>query len=1076
MIAPVVLFFTLCPSQLSAWGSPGDPIVCGVRTETNKSIQIEWKEGRSEKLCQIDRLGHVTSWLRNHSSFQGLIGQVKGRPSVSYFPEGASYPRWSGLLSPCDAEWLGLIAVSKAGDTDMIVPGPTYKGKIFVERPTYNGYKGWGCADGKSLSHSGTYCETDSSVSSGLIQGDRVLWVGEVVCQRGTPVPEDVFSELISLSQSEFPDVCKVDGVALNQCEQESIPQPLDVAWIDVGRSHKVLMREHKTKWVQESSAKDFVCFKVGQGPCSKQEEDDCMSKGNCHGDEVFCRMAGCSARMQDNQEGCRCELLQKPGEIIVNYGGVSVRPTCYGFSRMMATLEVHKPDRELTGCTGCHLECIEGGVKIVTLTSELRSATVCASHFCASAKGGSKTTDILFHTGALVGPKSIRITGQLLDGSKFSFDGHCIFPDGCMALDCTFCKEFLRNPQCYPVKKWLFLVVVVMCCYCALMLLTNILRAIGVWGTWVFAPIKLVLALGLRLAKLSKKGLVAVVTRGQMIVNDELHQIRVERGEQNEGRLGHGPRGPVRHWLYSPALILILTTSICSGCDELVYAESKSITCKSASGNEKECSVTGRALLPAVNPGQEACLHFSMPGSPDSKCLKIKVKSINLRCKQASSYYVPEAKARCTSVRRCRWAGDCQSGCPTYFSSNSFSDDWANRMDRAGLGMSGCSDGCGGAACGCFNAAPSCIFWRKWVENPSNRVWKVSPCASWVLAAIIELTLPSGEVKTLEPVTGQATQMFKGVAITYLGSSIEIVGMTRLCEMKEMGTGIMALAPCNDPGHAIMGNVGEIQCSSIESAKHIRSDGCIWNADLVGIELRVDDAVCFSKLTSVEAVANFSKIPAIISGVRFDQGNHGESRIYGSPLDITKVSGEFSVSFRGMRLKLSEISASCTGEITNVSGCYSCMTGASVSIKLHSSKNTTGHLKCDSDETAFSVMEGTHTYRPHMSFDKAVVDEECVLNCGGHSSKLLLKGSLVFMDVPRFVDGSYVQTYHSKVPAGGRVPNPVDWLNALFGDGITRWILGIIGVLLACVLLFVVVVAITRRLIKGLTQRAKVA
>ncbi|BAQ59261.1 membrane glycoprotein polyprotein [Severe fever with thrombocytopenia syndrome virus] len=1070
----VIWFSSLICLVIQCSGDTG-PIICAGPIHSNKSADIPHLLGYSEKICQIDRLIHVSSWLRNHSQFQGYVGQRGGRSQVSYYPAENSYSRWSGLLSPCDADWLGMLVVKKAKGSDMIVPGPSYKGKVFFERPTFDGYVGWGCGSGKSRTESGELCSSDSGTSSGLLPSDRVLWIGDVACQPMTPIPEETFLELKSFSQSEFPDICKIDGIVFNQCESESLPQPFDVAWMDVGHSHKIIMREHKTKWVQESSSKDFVCYKQGTGPCSESEEKTCKTSGSCRGDMQFCKVAGCEHGEEASEAKCRCSLVHKPGEVVVSYGGMRVRPKCYGFSRMMATLEVNPPEQRIGQCTGCHLECVNGGVRLITLTSELKSATVCASHFCSSATSGKKSTEIQFHSGSLVGKTAIHVKGALLDGTEFTFEGSCMFPDGCDAVDCTFCREFLKNPQCYPAKKWLFIIIVILLGYAGLMLLTNVLKAIAVWGSWVIAPVKLMFAIIKKLMRSVSCLMGKLMDRGRQVIHEEIGENR--EGNQDDVRIEMARPRRVRHWMYSPVILTVLAVGLAEGCDEMVHADSKLVSCKQGSGNMKECVTTGRALLPAVNPGQEACLHFTAPGSPDSKCLKIKVKKINLKCKKSSSYFVPDARSRCTSVRRCRWAGDCQSGCPSHFTSNSFSDDWAGKMDRAGLGFSGCSDGCGGAACGCFNAAPSCIFWRKWVENPHGIIWKVSPCAAWVPSAVIELTMPSGEVRTFHPMSGIPTQVFKGVSVTYLGSDMEVSGLTDLCEIEELKSKKLALAPCNQAGMGVVGKVGEIQCSSEESARTIKKDGCIWNADLVGIELRVDDAVCYSKITSVEAVANYSAIPTTIGGLRFERSHDSQGKISGSPLDITAIRGSFSVNYRGLRLSLSEITATCTGEVTNVSGCYSCMTGAKVSIKLHSNKNSTAHVRCKGDETAFSVLEGVHSYTVSLSFDHAVVDEQCQLNCGGHESQVTLKGNLIFLDVPKFVDGSYMQTYHSSVPTGANIPSPTDWLNALFGNGLSRWILGVIGVLLGGLALFFLIMSLfklgTKQVFRSRTKLA---
>ncbi|AKC91377.1 polyprotein [Hunter Island virus] len=1057
----VVLLLLMLPGV-----SLGRNIICRADSRSEKNATVENHHGFSERYCQLDRLEHVTSWMRNNSAFTGKVGMYQGRDKVEYFPAEENFQwKWPGLLSPCDADWMGIIRVVPAPKGVRMVEGVSYKGKVFVERPSFKSYVAWSCDDSTSMSKSGSFCRSDNAISSGLITAHRVLWIGDVACQVGTPITDDVFNELATFSQSEYPDICKIDGEVFNECEQETGEMSFDLNWMDVGKAHKILMREHSTKWLQESTRKDFVCITSEGDPCPDSDEDECFINEKCSGDTQFCINHGCVGHQGKNSTPCHCELVDKPGALTVRYGGISVRPYCYGFSRMMVTFSRQTKQFKKSGCTGCEIECYSGGVRLITLTSKVKDGTACIGQMCASIQGGAKRTEIKFHERVLVGKLNVMIDGRLEEGASFSLKGYCHFPSGCEAVSCTFCHEFLRNPQCYPVKKWLFIFIVFMVLWIALMLVTSVLRAVILWWSVIYKPVKLVLIILKRIIRTIFSGFNRVRVRGQIIMQEE----EMRRGEANYEAAVFNPRARPRVFLPTLLMMLFLIT-LCSGCDELVMAESKMITCKRGTGNYKECQVTGRALLPAVNPGQEACLHFQTNESPETKCFKIKVKSINLKCKQGSTYFVPETRSRCTSVRRCRWAGDCQSGCPDGFRQHSFSGDWTARMDRSSLGWSGCADGCGGAACGCFNAAPSCIFWRKWLENPSGRAWKVSPCIAWVLAADIEVTLPSGEKRGMHPLSGVATQMFKGVSLTYLGSSSNYVGLSNLCEMSEEVSDEMAIAPCNLPGHATMGSVGEVQCSSLEGAKKINKDSCVWDSNLIGVELRTDDITCYTKLTSVEAVANYSRVPCIMGGIRFERSPHERGRVIGSPTDITSVKGSFSVTFRGLRLKLSETMATCTGEFVNLTGCYSCMHGATAEFKISSNKNTTAHVVCEHDKTAFEVHEGMRVYKAPLSFNSAVVKETCEFVCGGQKSQFQVEGNLVFLDIPKVHEGSYMKTFHSSVGGGASVPNPLDWLSALFGNSLSHWILGIIGL----AILSMIALVLIRNLILSLSGSCK--
>jgi hypothetical protein len=169
-------------------------------------------------------------------------------------------------------------------------------------------------------------------------------------------------------------------------------------------------------------------------------EDFECIGEGIIVGSTAYCDIHKCA---EEGTKYCfypnyeQIYFVSSTGKVLIKSWG-TVTTTYYGFRK----------DDQVTSCLFCSIACKQGGVDVLAKTS-IDRAEICTTRHCYHITKLKSIESVLFpHEVSLFEHKvEARFwkTGELvLNTSKV-----CPANPFCQLIDCTFCIEYLKNPQC---------------------------------------------------------------------------------------------------------------------------------------------------------------------------------------------------------------------------------------------------------------------------------------------------------------------------------------------------------------------------------------------------------------------------------------------------------------------------------------------------------------------------------------------------------------------------------------------------------------------------------------------------
>jgi len=214
-----------------------------------------------------------------------------------------------------------------------------------------------------------------------------------------------------------------------------------------------------------------------------------------------------------------------------------------------------------------------------------------------------------------------------------------------------------------------------------------------------------------------------------------------------------------------------------------------------------------------------------------------------------------------------------------------------------------------------------------------------------------------------------------------------------------------MAICPCNKREEITTGRLGEIQCNSLADAQEV-SHEYLSSTKLVTTEVNSNGVKCDSAFVDPEQELKRNQLP-----LKLAQGT----------ILPFEDSVSYEVSWRGLlEIQLNTNELRLTQEVTNVecdihfvklTGCYSCLSGASFFLQGNTLEGTTtATLKLECPQigyfTAFHVTPNLTTYQLVLKSELPDVDTPCILKCSDKNYDLKINGHLQYlqnMDVRTF-------------------------------------------------------------------------
>ncbi|KHJ88460.1 integrase core domain protein [Oesophagostomum dentatum] len=601
-------------------------------------------------------------------------------------------------------------------------------------------------------------------------------------------------------------------------------------------------------------------------------------------------------------------------------------------------------------------LRCKKGGVGI-SLSSFQDAIEICGNEHCFEVKQPDQNLTIQFppeitlHTYHVAMKYSERNKTQAL---------HQVCPPSpfCEQITCNFCSAMISNPECWPKI------------------------AIGVTAVLVYVVIITSFVTALMIRKLLRLTRTLLVN----IWNSLCYGNRKDTRHNSEAVPLLEIDNQRRNRWNASTIIRVLTIvtaciTVTKQCQQTIIVPT---TVSQCNNEDKNCS-SHKMVLAKLNPMQpEMCLKLKH-GITLSHFLKITLMEVVLRCRRETLYFTRNTEVHVKHSKRCPHMGTCTGAKCAKITPETLVEELEEANNFTGITY--CSESCGGLGCSCGFPSSGCLFYRIYHVPTDGNIYQVFSCPTWFETVKVKYQEFKGNRKTISSVLE-----LKPNAIKHFGSTtLEVTSLSR-SPLEILGKRFIsnndATAYIHDEtsfSYACVGNpAGNLTCNI--------KDTCTCNPaeDSVNCYCSQNNVTQFMKLS------NSLPIPIPNGVIRTEGINHIPTvRSQDTSAEIAIV---FDASVNAVNQEIIEFTCNIIPE--EITGCYSCMKGATANVICFSNEpKTTAQVSCSSQEfTLLCSPRGTRN-EIKLFFNAAKVNEQCAALCGSKTTIFHLKTTLNYVN-----------------------------------------------------------------------------
>lgn len=408
---------------------------------------------------------------------------------------------------------------------------------------------------------------------------------------------------------------------------------------------------------------------------------------------------------------------------------------------------------------------------------------------------------------------------------------------------------------------------------------------------------------------------------------------------------------------LLSTLVILSLFSPISSsGCGSGAIISSTLKDCLTKEGVE-ECSTEINLNLNMANSGDSSC--FNLQDSDTGTVVSyVRIDYLAMECRWETSelYFTSDWEGGFTWSKRCSGSKNCYYGeCPDELTNDASGELTENHWIISSFGRTSCMASCGCMGCGCFYCNDGCMFYR-WGIRPKGEFYAVQEIGRSECSVHLEvrLEIPGKETQIinhklnsnmrsignefLEITLGGA---FKSPEILFSDSKV----------VRGVESGSHWLIPASPVNQETAGLVGDLQLSEPKAPSF----------DTKGVVFPIGQVNCYS-VSSGRISCNFPSTGArtIRQDKRFPLHRMGHLlKIENGDIVTTSLSSSVSlnVQSRGTFKVERKRNLVCPkASLKEISGCYDCKSGASISIRAQSTCES-GPVSVFSEDTSVTII-----------------------------------------------------------------------------------------------------------------------
>lgn len=768
------------------------------------------------------------------------------------------------------------------------------------------------------------------------------------------------------------------------------------------------------------------------------------------NGDKEYCKVLGSDVcyRPESGNRPYRSVLRSATIPYQVQ-GNCSYPVYCYG-SKTFRVFQ-HKISQHTETCKDCKATCEKDNLHMILAMHGLKDIKICGKYNCKVIN----TTDMVhewkrdFHS--KVNDDRLHIVAHTEDRSH-SWEAYadCPVQDVCSALDCYFCADYVLNPSCYNYLTWWILAMMVWMLIVALGMMVMSIKPLFLLGRMVVrgcffslrwlllvvifiysfcagkvregkrqvdeAVLKSVEVTPTRTAKFRESPNVSPA-RGPIRMNDERFLRLLGRRKQLLSAPEEG-RGLILLMLVLNLLGSSKAVAPCSSSDMLAVP---SEMCELA-GGKAACSVSTNLHIKLYSYDQTSCGYLLGPEGSILGQIQVTPLSISMRCEKESLYFSREVKLSFDTTYYCPGSHDCDDKWCKNFDNKTSVEGWGAVI---GPVRAFCKFGESCASHGCFFCTrPTCHPFRYYPAVQNKLTYEMFRCAKWTPVAKVSVFYKSedGEaMTTVELIHGQKQAISSGLEVELelsLNEHLPILSRDFVTDGHRL-----ASTQVSPPGSPVAGQIGQLQCASREEAEDMGRCQMAPNACVCGIEF--DGGSCDCSNVFIEPLfSGPERLPIKIDNyhIETERGRvYLKTPAYGSGRILARVKGRV-VGF-------TETAHKCHLGVSKVSGCYSCLRGASLSYKCVSTDSFSTIMNCGAFKTVILCDPSASVKEVAVRVETLAGDFKCKVPCSSNEESV--SGVFTHISHPELNDASHIQLIPP--PAEGYTPTWLPGWSTLF-------------------------------------------
>ena len=654
--------------------------------------------------------------------------------------------------------------------------------------------------------------------------------------------------------------------------------------------------------------------------------------------------------------------------------------------------------------CIECRITCDKGGIRL-DLIEGLQLVEACSEPFCYTIyQPGPHNQQIQFPLETSLHDFDVKVTlwkhGKIITELRKT----CKKQPLCEAISCYACLDRIMNPQC---NSTVIVILVILCMYFSAQMLYIVLRCILI--------LRYSFTCTNKLCKYTKHACCKLMGLCLPEKSGRLPQIDVTRFTEanlpitapltkSSGRKerSHFTLSVPRATLTTAIIMHILCPALVDSCSQVTSLTASKETCVTDKNQESTCTISQSTRLVLVPQGQYSCLFITDEQGNTIGAMKIQVQQIYSACQFSNLYFTRNFVMDVATVKRCPTQGSC-SGDKCAETGVTDKIDELNGEANDALGFTFCQESCGCWACKCFHCTAACLFYRTFAKPTNDKVYEIFDCPSWDTTVELNVQIQQSQLPVINTTANinASVHTFKlipgvekewnNMKIALVSTSTPMVKLQKRFITDGTRTAFVETAPI---GQLVKNTIGVMQCTSKDDAKNLK---CQLSPDICSCHGFDTSVNCNCPNIDIEKIfADKENLLPLQSSGFLLKGKGNEVQ-----MERTAFSAlEIQIDLQGLKIRSILSRNKCYVKKAELSGCVNCVTMARLTATCVTDfEDALAVIQCDSTQFLMSCNTKETQQTLSINLRNQEVNEECVVECPGGTSKFKLHGNLLYLN-----------------------------------------------------------------------------